>query len=76
MIELYECKSCGVLSVESADLCRPQEAERACAYEYHGAPLAALCPPARSLVVECCAACGRPALSEGFLCLPRRSDEW
>lgn len=70
MRESYECEVCGVVSINSDDLCRPDAQEDI--HDYCGSTRgrAAICAGVKGSLPIVCGSCGRPAKQAELVCDP------
>ena len=70
MASIYACATCGVVTVEPAQLCRPVEQADAADYCGNAPARDTMCQPMREHLTYVCGSCGRPGEQAELLCRP------
>ena len=70
MTRLYECSTCGVMTVASEQVCTPRQVENKGVYCGVTPETGEMCNTMKEHLVYVCGSCGRPAEQADLLCDP------
>lgn len=70
MTRIYECGTCGVISEEPAQLCKPLRRENMGVYCDDSGQSEKMCPEMKDHLAVVCGSCGRPAQQAEMVCEP------
>lgn len=70
MTKLYECSTCGVMTVASEQVCSPRQVENKGVYCGVTPETGEMCDTMKEHLAYVCGSCGRPAEQAELLCQP------